>query len=191
MTRGNSAASLADHPLALNSFTPVKKHPAHLAGPLIQPTPPTSSSNAPPPTLSPPQHFSSTSPLYMGGGGVLSTSWNNTPDLPTEVAGGCVVLMAGWVCLITGHRPSLRGDLWCVLEPHDIVTTLRAVLRENKKALLIQARTGHRSGNATGCSGHQQALTLTHETAPAPQTHTNLSLGVPSADIHTIWHMNK
>lgn len=49
---------------------------------LQHPSPP-----PPPPTVSPLQHYASTS-LSMGG--ALSTSWNNTPALPTEVAGGCV-----------------------------------------------------------------------------------------------------
>lgn len=90
-------------PLALNSFTPVKKHRAYLPGPLIQPTPPTS-------FITPPhhhhhlrQHFPLPStellpPFLSGVGGmgvvvvverVLSASWNNTPVLPTAEEGGC------------------------------------------------------------------------------------------------------
>lgn len=37
-----------------------------------------------------------------------------------------------------------RGPLWCVLEPHDIVTTLRAVLRENKKGTAYSGQDGTR-----------------------------------------------
>lgn len=61
-------------PLALNSFTPAKKHRAYLPGPLIQPTPsdllhyPSPPPPPPPTTFSPPQHRASAS-LSLGGWG--------------------------------------------------------------------------------------------------------------------------
>lgn len=95
-------ASLTDRLLTMNSFTPVKKHPAHLTESLTQPTPLTSS---------------------------------NTPPHRHH----------------HHHRPSLPWDLWCLSEPHNIVTTLRAGWEEKKEgASSGQERTQR---YATGCSG--------------------------------------
>ncbi len=71
--RGNSAASLTDRLLAVNSFTPVKKHPTHLCRPLIQPTPSTSSGAPPHCHLN--QHFPLpifNLPLHLGCGGIVN-----------------------------------------------------------------------------------------------------------------------
>lgn len=100
--RGNSGASPTDRPVAMNSFTPVKKQPARLPRPLIQLTPPTS--NTPPnqkkkkSPLNPARCFN----LPLHGGGELPTSCNNTPSPPAEVA------VFSRVCLMTARRPSLR-----------------------------------------------------------------------------------
>lgn len=73
---GNSVASFTDRLLDINSFTPVKKHPADLPKHFIQATPPLSLS-APPlyrvhQTHSPPQDCAL---VHLTVGGVFSASW--------------------------------------------------------------------------------------------------------------------
>ena len=117
-----------DRPLTVNSFTPVKKHPAHLPGPfnsadpsdlLHRPSPP-----PPPPPLSPPEHWT----LCLWRGSIInflekahkSCQWRWRAVVLRALGKG----MAVWVCLIIGHRPSLPCDLWCCSEPHTTHITI-------------------------------------------------------------------
>lgn len=109
--RGNSVASLAAD--RLNSFTPAKKHPAHL---------PAAFNSADPSDLLHRRRLHQHFPLHSTG---LPLYRGEYCQLPGKAHQSCqrrwraVVLRAG---LITGHRPSLPWDLWCLSEPHNTHT---------------------------------------------------------------------